>query len=186
MSSWSPDAYHAAWRFAAEAHHGQKFPGTELPYIVHISMVAAELCHAIAARAAQGQPVDHPDLALQCALLHDTIEDVESITPARIAETFGEVVAAGVSALSKDPSVGDKPAQMADSLARIREQPHEVWMVKLADRITNLQAPPYYWKPAKIRRYREEAQSIHSALAEACPVLGARLAHKIEVYERFL
>ena len=151
MSLWSPDAYHTAWRFAAEAHHGQKFPGTELPYIVHISMVAAELSHAIAARAAQGQPVEHPDLALQCALLHDTIEDVEALTP-----------------------------------ARIREQPREVWMVKLADRITNLQAPPHYWKPAKIRRYREEAQGIHRALAEACPVLGSRLAHKIEVYKQFL
>lgn len=186
MSLWSPDAYHAAWRFAAEAHHGQQFPGTELPYIVHISMVAAELSHAIAERAGRGQPVADPDLALSCALLHDTIEDVEAITPARIAEQFGEAVAAGVSALSKDPSVGDKPAQMRDSLARIRHQPHEVWMVKLADRITNLQAPPHYWKPDKIRRYRDEAQAIHEALAEACPVLGARLGHKIEAYKQFL
>lgn len=181
MSLWSPDAYQQAWRFAAEAHHGQKFPGTELPYIVHVSTVTAELCHALAARLARNTPVAQPDLAMQCALLHDTVEDT-AVTREQIATHFGEPIAAGVAALSKDPSVGDKPAQMRDSLARIREQPHEVWMVKLADRITNLQGPPHYWKPEKIRRYHGEAQDIHAALAEACPVLGARLQAKIEAY----
>ena len=181
MSLWSPDAYLSTWRFAAQAHHGQKFPGTELPYIVHISNVAAEVSHAIAARALQGEPVAKPDLALQCALLHDVVEDTR-LSAEDIAARFGEEIAAGVSALSKNPEVGDKAAQMRDSLARIRAQGPEVWMVKLADRITNLQAPPHYWKLAKIRRYRAEAGEIHAQLGAACSVLAPRLVDKIAAY----
>ena len=184
MSLWSPDGWQRAWRFAAEAHHGQRFPGTELPYIVHVSTVAAEVSHAIAARAAGGDPVANPDLAIQCALLHDVVEDT-SIDAARIAAEFGTEVAAGVSALSKNPEVGDKPAQMQDSLARIRALSPEVWMVKLGDRITNLQAPPHYWKLDKIRRYREEAREIHRQLGTACSVLGPRLEAKIQAYAAY-
>jgi len=47
----------------------------------------------------------------------------------------------GVSALSKDEAV-PKEKELEDSLHRIREQPAEILMVKLADRITNLQPPP--------------------------------------------
>lgn len=185
MSLWSPDLYQTAWRFAAEAHQGQKFPGSELPYIVHVSSVAAELCHAVAARAELGQPVEAPDLAVACALLHDVVEDTE-VSAAQIAAEFGDRIAAGVLALSKKPEVGDKPAQMADSLARIRLLRPEVWMVKLGDRITNLQAPPHYWKREKIAAYREEARLIHAQLGTACPVLAARLLEKISDYGRFL
>lgn len=181
MSIWSPDAWLAAWRFAADAHLGQTVPGSELSYVVHIGAVAMETAAAIARRAQDDDPVDDPDLAVQVALLHDVVEDTE-VDAATVRARFGPAVAAGVQALSKDPSVGDKPAQMRDSLARIRSQPREVWMVKLADRITNLQPPPGHWKRAKILRYRDEARQIHAALGEACPVLGPRLLAKIEAY----
>ena len=42
----------------------------------------------------------------------------------------------GILALSKDKTL-DKPLQFADNLRRIRQQPQEVWIVKLADRVTN-------------------------------------------------
>ena len=48
-------------------------------------------------------------------------------------------------------------AQMADSLARIKQQPKEVWLVKLADRSANLGKPPHYWSAEKILAYRQEA-----------------------------
>jgi (p)ppGpp synthase/HD superfamily hydrolase len=178
---WSPDAWHDAFEFASLAHHGQKLPGSDLPYAGHVAAVAMELARALAIRQINGMPVARPDLAIQCALLHDTVEDtatsIETITA-----RFGPDVARGVAALSKDPCVGDKPAQMLDSLARIRACPPEVWMVKLADRIHNLREPPHYWKPAKISGYRDEAKQIHAALAEACPVLGARLLDRIAIY----
>ena len=57
-------------------------------------------------------------------------------------------------------------------------------MVKLADRITNLQTPPSYWTTEKIIEYRQEAIEIHTALKEASPFLALRLAQKIENYQR--
>ena len=170
---WSPETWHAAWEFATLAHHGQCLPGSELPYAGHVAAVAMEVARAIAIRQAGELPVERPDLAIACALLHDTVEDT-STTLATINERFGSEVSRGVAALSKNPAVGDKPAQMLDSLARIRECPPEVWMVKLADRITNLQAPPHYWKPEKIRAYRAEAVEIHAQLGAACDVLVVR------------
>jgi (p)ppGpp synthase/HD superfamily hydrolase len=41
-------------------------------------------------------------------------------------------------------------------------------MVKLADRITNLQPPPGYWDAEKIERYREEGRAILNELGKTC------------------
>jgi (p)ppGpp synthase/HD superfamily hydrolase len=183
MALWSHDAWHAAWELAAEAHLGQAIPGREIPYLSHVGAVAMEVSWAIAARA-ERQPVARPTLAIQCALLHDVVEDT-AVTIAQIAGRFGDDVARGVAALTKDPAAGDKAAQMRDSLERIRQCPPEVWMVKLADRIHNLREPPPHWSAAKIRDYRDQARAIHAALAEACPVLGPRLLERIEAYAAF-
>src|SRR5690606_31539260 len=85
---WSPDLFLRAARFAARAHHGQKLPGSELPYFLHIAQVAAEVMAALAV-----EPAERPDLALACALLHDTVEDTE-VDRAAVAAEFGEDVAA--------------------------------------------------------------------------------------------
>lgn len=183
MELWSHDAWHDAWELAAEAHLGQKSPGSEIPYLSHVGAVAMEVSWAIAARV-DSRPVARPTLAIQCALLHDVVEDT-AVTIEHIAQRFGDDVARGVAALTKDPAAGDKPAQMRDSLARIRQCAPEVWMVKLADRIHNLREPPHYWSAAKIVAYRDEARTIHEALAEACPVLGPRLLQRIDVYAAF-
>ncbi len=177
MTLWSADHYADAWRFAAAAHGSQKVPGTELPYIEHVAKVAMEVMTAVATRGG------HPDaeLMVSCALLHDVVEDTE-VTLAELAARFGAEVAAGVSALTKDPTRGDKGAQMRDSLERIRRLRPAVWMVKLADRITNLEPPPFYWDEAKVAAYRDEARVIHEALGSACPVLGPRLLAKIAAY----
>lgn len=183
MELWSLDAWHDAWELAAEAHLGQKSPGLEIPYLSHVGAVAMEVSWAIAARLAS-HPVAQPTLAIQCALLHDVVEDT-AVTIEQIATRFGDAVAQGVAALTKDPAAGDKPAQMRDSLARIRQCPPEVWMVKLADRIHNLREPPHYWTAAKILAYRDEARTIHEMLAEACPVLAPRLLQRIDAYAAF-
>lgn len=178
---WSPDLWHAAWELASHAHHGQKLPGSDLPYAGHAAAVAMELARALALLALAGAPVARPDLAIACALLHDVVEDT-AVGLEEIAARFGAEVAEGVAALTKDPCAGDKDAQMEDSLRRIRRCPPEVWMVKLADRIHNLREPPPHWTLEKRRAYRAEAQRIHAALAEACPVLGARLLERIAAY----
>jgi (p)ppGpp synthase/HD superfamily hydrolase len=55
-------------------------------------------------------------------------------------------------------------------------------MVKLADRITNLQPPPGYWDAEKIERYREEGRVILNELGKACVYLAERLDLKINKY----
>ena len=177
MTLWSQESYLAAWRFAATAHGQQKLPGTDLPYNVHVGAVAMELMAACAV-----EPVAMPDLAIQCALLHDTLEDTAT-HPDELAARFGPAVLAGVQALSKNPAL-HKSTAMQDSLARIRLQPREVWMVKLADRISNLGDPPDHWSADKVERYRREAMDILAALGEASPFLAARLAQRIRDYAR--
>ena len=71
---------------------------------------------------------------------------------------------------------------MADSLARIHEQPREVWMVKLADRIANLQPAPAHWSSEGKQRYREQASEILASLGEASDFLSTRLRQKIDQY----
>jgi (p)ppGpp synthase/HD superfamily hydrolase len=175
--TWNADAYLSALNFASKAHLGQTVPGTEEPYLRHVTTVAAEVMAAISQRT----DVLDPDLAVQCALLHDVIEDTE-VTDAELRAAFGDAVADGVAALTKDGSLGSKEEKMKDSLQRIRKQPYEVWMVKLADRITNLQPPPAHWDEAKIDRYREEAKQIAIHLNASCKVLSNRLNAKIEAY----
>jgi (p)ppGpp synthase/HD superfamily hydrolase len=186
-SKWSQDVYIKAYRFAAEAHWGrskkQRVPGTDIPYLMHFSMVAMEVIAAL-----EKETGLDGNLAVQCALLHDTIEDTDT-TYDDLVESFGPLVADGVQSLSKDDAVGKhlpnhqrKARQMADSLERIKKQPKEIWIVKMADRITNLQPPPKYWTPEKINRYREEALQIHSQLQEGSSSLANRLEAKIKHY----
>lgn len=169
------EAYLVAYHFAARAHGAQLYPGTQISYIMHLSFVAMEVMAALAA-----EPHHDADLAIQCALLHDVLEDTPT-TPDELAAVFGARVLAGVQALTKSPTVPKEDA-MGDSLCRIRKQPHEVWMVKLADRISNLQPPPHYWSADKCARYQAEARQILEALHEASPALANRLTAKIDVY----
>lgn len=68
---------------------------------------------------------------------------------------------------------------MIHSLERIKKQPKEIWIVKIADRTTNLQPPPSDWTQDKINRYREEALEIYEALKEGSLCLSSRLKEKI-------
>lgn len=170
---WSPDLVQHALRLAAEAHHGQQVPGTKLPYVLHVTQVAAEVM------AVAGGTEDNT-LAVLCALLHDTLEDT-TLSPEALERAFGPAVLAGVQALTKDAAL-PKDQRMADSLQRILAQPSQIAWVKLADRITNLQTPPTHWSAEKIATYRIEAQQIHVALGEANVTLAARLAEKIAAY----
>lgn len=174
---WSQDRVMAASLFAARAHAGQLVPGSELPYLLHVTQVALEVTAAL-----QAEPGHDADLAIQCALLHDTVEDTP-VTYEELTSMFGHAVADGVLALTKDEAL-PKEQQMADSLRRITAQPHAVWIVKLADRIVNLQPPPEKWQTHKIEAYREESRGILATLGAASPLLAARLAEKIEAYGR--
>lgn len=177
--NWSQDVYDRALRYAANAHHGQKFRRTELPYLIHPTLACMEVIAALAEE-------DHHDgnLAVQCALLHDVLEDTH-IFYEDLQKQFGTDVADGVLALSKDKSLPESE-QMADSLLRIQKQPSAVWIVKLGDRISNLSEPPEWWTTEKKVNYQESAQQIYDALHTASPFMARRMKDKITVYGKYI
>ncbi len=172
---WSQDIYLKALRFAATAHNSQKVPGTDLPYLMHVVSVCMEVTAAIAI-----EGVENPDLAMQCALLHDTIEDSD-VTASDINLLFGREVAAGVAALTKNKDL-PKEDRIKDSIRRILEMPREISLVKLADRVTNLQPPPAHWDEQRIRHYRRDAERILEHLGGASQLLAERMRFKLAGY----
>ncbi|MDY0191641.1 MAG: HD domain-containing protein [Desulfuromonas sp.] len=178
---WDQDIYLKAWNFASSIHLGQTIPGSDISYINHLGLVAMEATAAIA----NNQNIQNPNLLIQCALLHDSIEDTPT-TYKEIEKEFGSEVADGVLSLSKNEKLPTKKEQMLDSLLRIKQQPQTIWMVKLCDRITNLQPPPKHWNNEKMLQYRDEAGVILEQLGEANHFLAERLKSKIESYVQYL
>lgn len=174
-------AYQKAIGFAALKHleAKQTVPGTRLPYVVHLAGVAMEIL--IAAQHTAGFDLS---FAVQVALLHDALEDTKT-TFDELAAEFGIEIAGGVSALTKSEALhGDD--KMMDSLNRIKMLRKEVWAVKLADRITNLQPPPLNWDMQKKKKYKLEAEIILENLEGGNPYLENRLKARIVEYEQYL
>lgn len=174
------EIYQKALKFAGEKHANQQVPGSSANYLLHISNVAMEVLQSHAAT-----PDFDLELAVQTAILHDTIEDTAA-TFEEVAENFGEKVAKAVSALSKNKNLSSKQEQMEDSLKHINACDKEAGIVKLADRITNLQGPPNHWTKEKAASYREEAKLILARLKGKNEYLESRLAAKIEAYKQYL
>lgn len=183
-NTWNPDLYTEAWMFATKKHEGQTYGGAlqneRIPYINHLASVATEVIWTLQ----HTTKTYNADLAVACALLHDTIEDTKT-TVEEIETTFGPAVAAGVLALTKNEKLPNKIDQMIDSLNRILQQPEEIAIVKMADRVVNLYLPPFYWDNRKRETYQEEAMVIHEALHQADDVIAARLQERILRYAQF-
>ncbi len=177
---FSQEKYLIALNFAANAHKDQKTP-YDLPYLAHITSVAMEVIHACVESKMDDK---RSDLAITVALLHDVIEDTE-VTYDDIYEKFGIDVAEAVDALSKDVSL-PKKEQMADCINKLLAQPYEVQMVKLADRITNMQKPPESWDNEKVYNYHKEAKFILSCLKNSNAFLSQRLESKILEYRVYI
>jgi len=119
------------WMDAAAAasrwHAGQRRRDGRTPYVAHCFRVAMIVRHEFACE---------DEDAISIALLHDVIED----TPADyddVLEGFGEVVAAGVAALTKDMRLPKAPRELAYD-AQIERADWRARLVKLADTIDNL------------------------------------------------
>lgn len=171
--------YQEAIIFATIKHmeKEQKVPGTELPYVVHLSNVAMEIIIASC-----NSENFNLEFAIQVALLHDTIEDT-STTVGELKDKFGNDISNAVLALTKN-SLLPKDQQMKDSISRIKVLQYEVWAVKLADRIANLQTPPPYWDIQKKLNYQSEAKIILKELKDGNNYLANRLEIMIEEYAK--
>ena len=173
--------YQKAIKFATAKHveQNQTIPGTNLPYVVHLSNVAME----ILITSFHSENFDL-GFAVQVALLHDTLEDTNT-NYEELETKFGVEIAMGVLALTKNEKL-PKEEQIKDCLKRIKLLQSEVWAVKLADRITNLQPPPPHWDKERKINYRDEAILILCELKDGNFYLAKRLEEKIEEYERYI
>ena len=86
--------------------------------------------------------------------------------------------------MTKDEGV-EKSARMEDSQQRLLAQPREVQLVKLADRITNLEPPPAHWSKDRRVAYREEAKRIGDVLGASHAALAARLEARRQAYAQY-
>ena len=173
------NSYQKAIRFAGERHGDQKMPDSEASYLVHLSAVAMEVLLA-----AKHSPDFNLDFAIQVALLHDVLEDT-STTLDELEKAFGKDIGQAVLALTKNEKLPSEQ-QIPDSLERIKGLPKEVWAVKLADRISNMQKPPPSWNRAKKEDYHRVAMLILDNLQGGNAYLEQRLEEKIEEYRQFL
>jgi len=184
QKDWSIDEIQNVWQLVSKLHDGQKYGGVSegerVEYINHIGSVVFEVLNAT--RLTENM---NSDLAVKCAMLHDIIEDT-TFDYEKVNDLFGSQVASGVLALTKNDQITDSLEKMLDSLNRIKQQPIEVWAVKMADRISNLYEPPYYWNDEKKLKYIEEAEIIHNELKDGNEYLARRLKIKIKEYYRFL
>ncbi len=174
------EIYQEAMKFAGEKHCDQKIPGSSANYLLHVSNVVMEVLMAH-----QAKPDFDIQLTVQIAALHDTIEDTDT-TFSEIGDRFGEKVANAVQALTKNESLPTKREKMIDSLTRINQLSKEVGIVKIADRITNLQPPPSTWASEKAEKYLEEARIISKQLKGKNEYLDHRLQLKIVEYRSYM
>ncbi|MFT4761396.1 MAG: hypothetical protein ACI9XO_003550 [Paraglaciecola sp.] len=73
MTRWSIDELQEVWYLATREHYGQKYggqvEGQEVEYLNHIGSVTFEILAALT----EDLSLD-ADLAIKCAVLHDTLE----------------------------------------------------------------------------------------------------------------
>lgn len=162
---------------AADRHGDQRRP-TGVPYLEHL-LEALEVL-------VRGAGVSDPDV-LVATLLHDVVEDTDA-TLQDVEEEFGPVVAELVDWVTK-PATGSavsghertaeratehtaKRAAKTAYLRRLRSAPQKAILVKLADRVSNVQQldrmPPDFQ-----RRYYAETVTYIQPLAEAQPWFAA-------------
>jgi len=178
-SNFSACQFENALRFAAEAHLGQPIPGSAIPYLAHVFLVAVEVINHL-----DDIPDEDPDLLVQTALLHDVLEDTMT-TREEIRAKFGEEVEYCVFLLSKEiRSECGKKKELDEYLDDLANGPRAAQIVKLADRIVNLRQPPADWEDQHIADYAESAEKIFKHLGSADPALASRLKDRIDNYCR--
>ena len=178
---FNQENYIEVLNFVAASHGNQKTPNG-LPSLAHITCVTMEVINAC-----EKSQLDEKktDFAISCALLHNIIEDT-NITYDELYVKFGEDIANGVEALTKDKTLNSKQEQLKDNIEKLLAQPYEVQTVKLANRVTNLGTPPENWDNEKIIAYKKEASFILSCLGNSNIYLAKRLKEKIENYSKYI
>ncbi|MCL2812405.1 MAG: bifunctional (p)ppGpp synthetase/guanosine-3',5'-bis(diphosphate) 3'-pyrophosphohydrolase [Clostridia bacterium] len=152
-----------AYGFAQQAHEGQCRKSGE-PFFIHPSVVAGILADLMLDGA-----------AIAAALLHDTVEDCEEVTPHVIEKQFGPEVAQLVDGVTKLGRLEftSREEQQAESLRKMilaMAKDIRVVLIKLADRLHNM------------RTLKHQSPERQLAIATETLDIYAPLAHRLGVY----
>jgi guanosine-3',5'-bis(diphosphate) 3'-pyrophosphohydrolase len=152
----------------AKACHGDQLRPTGDPYERHL-LEAVEVL-------AEGAGVLDRDL-LVAALLHDVAEDT-ACSLDQVRDRFGPRVAELVDWVTKTdpPEGGDREAARVAYLRRLAGAPREAVLVKLADRLSNVQRLDRHPRPEKRRSYYLETVEWILPLADGVPFFDEQYA----------
>ncbi|MBP3656892.1 MAG: bifunctional (p)ppGpp synthetase/guanosine-3',5'-bis(diphosphate) 3'-pyrophosphohydrolase [Clostridia bacterium] len=153
-----------AYAFAEKAHEGQMRKSGE-PYFVHPLIVAGILAKLM---------LDAPTIA--AGLLHDTVEDCESVTQELITKEFGQEVSLLVDGVTKLKRLdfSSKVEQQAESIRKMilaMSKDIRVVLIKLADRTHNM------------RTLKSQPPESQKRIAQETLDIYAPLAHRLGVYK---
>lgn len=135
-----------ALHYAAMKHGEQKY-GEGVPYMTHIACVVSIL-----------HEYNAPVLVIAAGALHDVLEDTDT-EYAELAWEFGTHVANLVEAVT-NPKEGTRKEKHAIQYPKIVEVGTYAIMIKLADRIANVESG------GKINMYRKEHAAFKEALSQ--------------------
>ncbi|WP_119462509.1 RelA/SpoT family protein [Rhodospirillaceae bacterium SYSU D60014] len=152
------DALNRAYVFSMKAHGSQERASGD-PYFSHPLEVADILTK-----------MKLDSASIVTALLHDTVEDTDA-TLDQIEQLFGKEIARlvdGVTKLSRIELQSDqsKHAENFRKLVLAMSEDIRVLLVKLADRLHNMQTLHYIRSPEKRKRIALETMEIYAPLAE--------------------
>ncbi len=143
-----------AMEFAATKHRDQRRKDADAtPYINHPIELARLLTNE-----AKITDVD----VIVAAILHDTVEDTET-SYAELKRVFGKPIADIVAEVSDDKSLSS-PVRKQQQIARAANSSDKAKLVKLADKICNLndmeKHPPMDWDLQRRREYYDWAKLV--------------------------
>ena len=144
--------------FAVNAHRGIYRKGTGLPYIFHPFEVAKITTTM----------TDDEDIII-AALLHDTLEDCQEVTPEMVEEQFGRRVLELIEHETEDKRVGTDPSETwmvrkKETINALSFSPIEAKIIMLADKLANLR--DIYFDERKCgeevwNRFNENDKNLH-------------------------
>jgi (p)ppGpp synthase/HD superfamily hydrolase len=156
-----------ALQFATKMHKGQVRKYTGEDYITH-PVAVADLVEAYLDE--KGFSEEEVMMAIQVAILHDTVEDTKA-TMEDIESLFGPEIAKGVWFMTKTPDyVGNRKFRKELCEMRLREAPEIIRILKTCDMFHNSlsieEHDPKFWKT-----FKEETVSLLIAM-DTLDVMG--------------
>lgn len=176
VNLWNKETIYKAVFYATHAHNRAMpvYDPDQKSFTAHFTLVALN-----ALNFSMDEDIDR-EFLMTIAVLHDTIEDTD-VTFDDLNREFGLKVANAVKALSRDQNL-EYYDQIPDCIERIKLQPKEVAIVKMADRLFNVRERYLKWTKEKQDKYKVEAQYVCDELGYACENLRLELQKAIDNY----